>query len=82
MTAVPRPESHIDRFVFITMAVILRGAIARRNRHQMNAEILEAGPIAERLIDAHRLWIDEVHASLACHGGNLFSGKIHSYLTR
>ena len=74
ITAVPRPDNHVDRFVFVTMAVILRRAIARRHGHHMNAEILQTGGIAQRLVDSLGRRIDEMHSMLACHGGDLFSG--------
>ena len=41
------PRQNLDGFFFISVRVKLRGLVARRNRDQMNAEILEPNLIAK-----------------------------------
>src|SRR6266481_3838883 len=42
----PTPRQNVDGLFFIAVRVQLRGLVARRNRDQMNSDILEANLIA------------------------------------
>jgi hypothetical protein len=44
--------------------------IARRDRDQMNADVLESDFIAERLIGPNRRWIERVNAANTFHCSN------------
>jgi hypothetical protein len=50
----PAPRQNVDSLFFIPVRVKLRGLVARRNRDQMNSQVLEANLIAKRFVNSNR----------------------------
>src|SRR5882724_9294094 len=73
----PTPRQNVDRLFFISVGVELRRLVTRRNRDQMNSEILKSNLIAKRFVNSNRRRVEIMHAPNTFHCGNLFSGQIH-----
>jgi hypothetical protein len=50
----PAPRQNVDSLFFITVRVKLRGLVTRRNRDQMNSQVLETNLIAKRFVNSNR----------------------------
>ena len=61
------PRQNVDGFFFISVRVKLRGLVTRRNRDQMNAEILEPNLIAKRFVNSNRRRVEIVDSPNAFH---------------
>ncbi len=70
----PTPRQNVNGLFFIAVRVELRRFVARRNRDQMNADILEADLVAKRFVNSNRRGVEVMNSPNAFHCGNLFSG--------
>ena len=56
------PRQNVDGFFFISVRVKLRGLVTRRNRDQMNSEVLESNLIAKRFVNPNRRRVEIVNS--------------------
>jgi hypothetical protein len=70
----PTPRQNVNGLFFISVRVEFCGLVTRRNRDQMNSEILKSNLIAKRFINSNRRGVEVMNAPNAFHGYNLFSG--------
>src|SRR5215510_15807381 len=69
----PTSRQNVDGLFFVSVRVELRRLVARRNRDQMNANILEAHLISQRFVNSNCLRVEIVDSPNTFHCGNLFS---------
>src|SRR4030095_746236 len=69
----PSPRQNVDGLFFISVGVELRRLVTRRNRDQMNSEILKYKLIAKRFVNSNRRRVEVMNPPNAFHCGNLFS---------
>src|SRR5215470_2701392 len=73
----PTSRQNVDGLFFVSVRVELRRLVARRNRDQMNANILEAHLISQRFVNSNCLRVEIVDSPNTFHCGNLFSRQMH-----
>src|SRR5215475_8813329 len=73
----PTSQQNVDGLFFVSVRVELRRLVARRNRDQMNANILEAHLISQRFVNSNCLRVEIVDSPNTFHCGNLFSRQMH-----
>jgi hypothetical protein len=69
----PSPRQNVDGLFFIPVRVELRRLVTRRNRDQMNSEVLESNLIAKRFINSNRRRVEVMNPPNAFHCRVIFS---------